>query len=67
MKSEIDGRAVVSLLFGFMSISIPFTGVIFGIIGVVIALISLYSIRKTQKKGIGLVIFGLILSGLGIM
>ncbi|MDR2723576.1 MAG: DUF4190 domain-containing protein [Cellulomonadaceae bacterium] len=59
-QQKTDGFAIAALIFGLL-------GIIGGLLGVIFGIIALVRIGKTQAKGKGMAIWGIILSALGII
>jgi hypothetical protein len=62
MESSTNKKAIYSLTLGILSVVIPYLGMIFGIIGIVISFISLNEIKKSNQQGKGLAIAGKVCS-----
>ncbi|MEK4091903.1 DUF4190 domain-containing protein [Viridibacillus sp. FSL H8-0110] len=63
---ETNSKSIASLALGILSIFIPFVGLIFGIIGIILSSKSMKEIDQTSEKGKGLAISGKICSIVGI-
>ncbi|GIO25611.1 DUF4190 domain-containing protein [Ornithinibacillus bavariensis] len=59
---ETNGKAVAALVLGILSLVIPYIGFIFGIIGLVLANISVKEITLSGQSGRGLAIAGRVTS-----
>jgi Domain of unknown function (DUF4190) len=59
---ETNGKAVAALVLGILSLVIPYIGFIFGIIGLILANISVKEITVSGQSGRGLAIAGRVTS-----
>ncbi|MFJ5625317.1 DUF4190 domain-containing protein [Peribacillus loiseleuriae] len=66
-KTQTNSHSIISLIYGILSILIPFIGLILGVIGVVLSRKAVKQIEKINDSGRGLAIAGLICSIVGII
>lgn len=60
-----NGKAIASLVLGILSIVVPWIGLIFGIIGIVLSSKAKKEIANYQQSGHGLAVAGLVTSIVG--
>src|SRR5690625_780155 len=65
-QSTTNSNAIISLIFGVLSLIIPFVGFIFGIIGIVTSLKAKKQMKETLQDGDGLATAGLVCSIAGL-
>ncbi|MFD1040368.1 DUF4190 domain-containing protein [Virgibacillus byunsanensis] len=63
---ETNGKAIASLILGILSIVSPYAGLILGIIGLILASISIKEIASSNQQGRGLAVAGRVCSIVGI-
>ena len=66
-KKKINNKSIYSLVLGIISFFLPFIGLIFGIMGIVMSYKSVKEINNSEEKGIGLAVSGRIISIIGLV
>lgn len=66
-KADINGKAIVSVVLGVLSLIIPLFGFVLGIIGLYVSRVAKKEINKTSMGGMDFATFGLIFNVLGIL
>lgn len=66
-KDETNNKAIVSVIFGILSIVIPFLGLIFGIIGIIFSRKATKEMIQTNQNGRVLATISMICSIIGIV
>ena len=64
-QTRTNGKAIAALVLGILSIVVPYIGLIFGIIAIILAAISFKEIRLRYEQGRGLAIAGLVCGIIG--
>lgn len=59
-QERTNGKAIAALVLGILSIVVPYIGLIFGIIAIVLAALAFKEIRLHYEQGRGLAIAGLV-------
>lgn len=59
-QERTNGKAIAALVLGILSIVVPYIGLIFGIIAIVLAALAFKEIRLRYEQGRGLAIAGLV-------
>ncbi|WP_435790305.1 helix-turn-helix domain-containing protein [Clostridium sp.] len=65
-KKKTNNKSISSLVLGIISFFLPFIGLIFGIMGIVMSYKSVKEINNSEEKGIGLAVSGRIISIIGL-
>ena len=63
---KTNNKSIYSLALGIISFFLPFIGLIFGIMGIVMSYKSVKEINNSEEKGIGLAVSGRIISIIGL-
>ncbi|MGH4140946.1 DUF4190 domain-containing protein [Clostridium sp.] len=63
---KTNNKSKSTLLLGILSILLPFIGLVFGIMGIVMSYKSVKEINISEEKGIGLAVSGRIISIIGM-
>lgn len=58
-QAETNGKSIAALVLGILSLLIPWVGIILGIIGIILARLSLNEIKENNQNGKGMAIAGL--------
>ncbi|MCK8485831.1 DUF4190 domain-containing protein [Paenibacillus sp. MBLB2552] len=58
--AKTNGKSIVSLVLGILSIVIPYVGFILGIVAIVFSSLSFKEIKRTGEQGKGLSVAGLV-------
>ncbi len=66
-KNETNNKAIVSVIFGILSIVIPFIGLILGVIGIIFSRKATIEIIQTNQNGRVLATLSMICSVIGIV
>ena len=66
-KNETNNKAIVSVIFGILSIVIPFIGLILGVIGIIFSRKATIEIIQTNQNGRILATLSMICSVIGIV
>ena len=64
--NKTNNKSIYSLALGIISFFLPFIGLIFGIMGIVMSYKSVKEINNSDDKGIGLAVSGRIISIIGL-
>lgn len=64
--NKTNNKSIYSLALGIISFFLPFIGLIFGIMGIVMSYKSVKEINNSEEKGIGLAVSGRIISIIGL-
>lgn len=59
-EQRTNGKSIAALVLGILSIVVPYIGLIFGVIAIILAAISFKEIRLRYEQGRGLAIAGLV-------
>lgn len=58
--AHTNGKSIAALVLGILSIVVPYIGLLFGIVAIILAAISLKEIRNRYEQGRGMAIAGLV-------
>lgn len=64
-EPETNGKSVVALVLGILSIATPYIGFFLGIVAIIFASLSFKEIKITQEKGHGLSVAGMVCGIIG--
>lgn len=65
--AHTNGKSVAALVLGILSIVIPYIGLLFGIVAIILSAISLKEIRTRYEQGKGMAIAGLVCGIVGTL
>ncbi|MFS8602643.1 MULTISPECIES: DUF4190 domain-containing protein [Priestia] len=64
--TQNNSKSLISIIFGVLSMIVPYIGLIFGIVGIVFCTKSIREVKKTREQGKGIAVTGGILSTVGL-
>lgn len=64
-QTKTNGKSIAAMVLGILSLIIPYIGLIFGIIAIVMASLSFKEIRRTGEQGRGMAVAGLVCGIIG--
>lgn len=64
--TQNNSKSLISIIFGVLSMIVPYIGLIFGIVGIFFCTKSIREVKKTREQGKGIAVTGGILSTVGL-
>ncbi|MGR6342472.1 DUF4190 domain-containing protein [Priestia megaterium] len=64
--TQNNSKSIISIIFGVLSMIVPYIGLIFGIVGIVFCTKSIREVKKTREQGKGIAVTGGVLSTVGL-
>ncbi|GMG77012.1 MULTISPECIES: DUF4190 domain-containing protein [Priestia] len=64
--TQNNSKSLISIIFGVLSMIVPYIGLIFGIVGIVFCTKSIREVKKTREQGKSIAVTGGILSTVGL-
>ena len=64
--TQNNSKSIISIIFGVLSMIIPYIGLIFGIVGIVFCALSIKEVKKTRERGKSIAVTGGVLSTVGL-
>ena len=64
--TQNNSKSIISIIFGILSMIVPYIGLIFGVVGIVFCTRSIKEVKKTREGGNGIAVTGGILSTVGL-
>jgi len=64
--TQNNSKSIISIIFGILSMIVPYIGLIFGIVGIIFCTKSIREVKKTREQGKGIAITGGVLSTVGL-
>lgn len=61
-----NSKSIISIIFGVLSMTIPYIGLIFGIVGIVFCNQSIREVKETKEQGKSIAVTGAVLSTVGL-
>ncbi|MEM4997193.1 DUF4190 domain-containing protein [Priestia sp. SB1] len=62
-----NSKSIISILFGVLSMIVPYIGLIFGVIGIVFCTKSMKEMKSTRERGKSIAVTGGVLSTVGLV
>jgi len=64
--TQNNSKSIISIIFGVLSMIVPYIGLIFGIVGIIFCTKSIREVKKTREQGKGIAVTGGVLSTVGL-
>ncbi|PFR92602.1 DUF4190 domain-containing protein [Priestia megaterium] len=64
--TQNNSKSIISIIFGILSMIVPYIGLIFDIVGIIFCTKSIREVKKTREQGKGIAITGGVLSTVGL-
>lgn len=64
--TQNNSKSIISIIFGILSMIVPYIGLIFGIVGIIFCTKSIREVKKTREQGKGIAITRGFLSTVGL-
>jgi len=64
--TQNNSKSIISIIFGILSMIVPYIGLIFGIVGIIFCTKSIREVKKTREQGKGIAITRGVLSTVGL-